>query len=60
MSNQHSIFGERSATTDGKRLAMVHFNNYIAGLNNVEIREENVWDVLTNFAAWLCVQTKSD
>jgi hypothetical protein len=27
---------------------MVHFNNYIAGLNNVEIREENVQDVLTN------------
>jgi len=60
MSNQHSIFGERSATTDGKRLAMVHFNNYIGGLNNAEIKEENVQDVLTNFAAWLCVQTKSD
>lgn len=48
MSNQHSIFGERSATTDGKRLAMVHFNNYIGGLNNAEIKEENVQDVLTN------------
>jgi hypothetical protein len=39
---------------------MAHFNNYIAGLNHVEIREENVRDVLTNFDAWLCVKTKSD
>jgi len=47
-------------TSDGKKVAMLQFNRLIAEYPDDQIVREKIIVALSNFAAWLCIQRKSD
>jgi hypothetical protein len=53
------MMDSRGETLDGKRKAMAHFNSFLSNeLNKVEVTENNIVEILSNFAAWMCNQKK--